>query len=35
VAYGKEVAGKNGYPSENIIKEVADSLLGGGDTGAA
>ena len=35
VAYGREVAGKNGYPSENIIKEVAVSLLGGGDTGAA
>ena len=35
VAYGREVAGKNGYPSENIIKEVAVSLLGGGDAGVA
>ena len=34
VAYGREVAGKNGYPSDNVIKDVAVSLLSGGDAGA-
>jgi hypothetical protein len=34
VAYGKEVAGKTGYPSDNVIKEVAVSLLSGADSGA-
>ena len=34
VAYGKEVAGKTGYPSDNVVKEVAVSLLGGADSGA-
>lgn len=34
VAYGKEVAGKTGYPSDNVIKDVAISLLGSADSGA-
>jgi hypothetical protein len=34
VAYGKEVAGKTGYPSDNVVRDVAVSLLGSADAGA-
>jgi hypothetical protein len=28
VAYGREIAAKTGYPSDNVLKEVASTLLG-------
>ncbi len=28
VQYGREIAAKNGYPSDNILRDVASGLLG-------
>jgi len=34
VAYGREISEKTGYPSDNVVKDVALSLLGADDSGA-
>jgi hypothetical protein len=34
VQYGREIAAKTGYPSDNVLNEVATELLGGSSLGA-
>jgi hypothetical protein len=34
VQYGREIAAKTGYPSDNVMKEVASALLGKSELGA-